>query len=593
MFFGRHGQPCSCHKDTIFFLIRANYFVAARSRPAAGAPRAAALKKSAAVRYETATFAVIGPMNKDTNNRGLAVLILIAMALGTLLGLTFPRPASGHDRVGDKVDEVMDLVRDHYVDRFDADSLSGRMVSAMLSELDPHSAYMTPDQAARTNEELRGNFDGVGMVLHREGDTTFVGTVMRGGPSDGSALLPGDAILEVDGHRVSGPGTQGDSAVAYLRGPKGTTAHIGAQRGTRAFSVDVRRGPVSTPSLIYSGMLDSHTGYLMLERFAATSHDELRTALRALRREGVDRVVLDLRGNGGGSLAAAIGIANEFLPAGSLVVYTEGAHEGRKDVRARHGGSMTEGQVAVLIDEFSASASEVVSGALQDNDRAVIVGRRSFGKGLVQTEFGMSDGSAVLLTTARYYTPSGRCIQRPYDGGSDEYYRDFIERVSEEAVSDSPVTAVTDSTPYHTTGGRTVYGGGGIYPDHVLSYVRDESFGYYNQLTRHRLLSRAAFDYVRLHAEELTRAYADAADFDRRFTLPRSVVDALPARAEGEGIPRNDRDFEAQRTLVATVIKAHIASALFGNEGFYRVYLPQDNDVRRTLDILNGRTSDK
>ena len=333
--------------------------------------------------------------NKSYNG-GNKVLILIAMVMGVVIGLMFGSHqkedlTTGHTSLQGKMSEVLDLVESRYVDSVDADSLSERLVGVMLSELDPHSVYLTARETERTSEMMRGNFEGVGLVLRREGDSTYIGQVLADGPSAGSGLLPGDLIVRVDGVTVSGVDMPADSVVARLRGPRRSKVKIEIQRhsDTQAHGLSttldfiIRRGVVNHKSLSYSGMLDDTTGYIMLSTFSSTSHDEFHDALRELVRKGMKHLIFDLRGNTGGSLESAVGIANELLPANSLIVYTQGAHQRRNNVYARRGGLFTEGRVTVMVDESSASASEVVSGALQDNDRALIVGRSTFGKGLV------------------------------------------------------------------------------------------------------------------------------------------------------------------------------------------------------------------
>lgn len=524
--------------------------------------------------------------NKATNN-GNKILVLIAMVLGVVIGLMFGShplkdTTPGHTTLQGKMSEVLDLVESHYVDSVDADSLSERLVSVMLSKLDPHSVYLTARETERTAEMMRGNFEGVGLVLHREGDTTYIGQVLADGPSAGSGLLPGDLIERVDGIQVSGVGMPADSVVARLRGPRRSTVEIEVTRSkSQPLRFKVRRGVVNHKTLVYSDMLDDTTGYMLLSTFSTTSYDEFHDALRELVKKGMKSLIFDLRGNGGGSLESAIGIANELLPAGSLIVYTQGAHQRRDNVYARRGGLFTEGRVTVMVDESSASASEVVSGALQDNDRATIVGRRTFGKGLVQREYELGDGSAVLLTVARYYTPSGRSIQRPYDDGTDEYYRTYLERLMEESYAENPTLHVTDSTPYYTVGGRVVYGGGGIFPDKLITYRKDPSFVYYNHLSSKGLISRAAFEQIHLHAQEWLQNYPTLDDFCRHFVVGDNMVQRAVALGEANGIPLDSKSLAAQQRLIKTMMKAYIAESLYGQEAFYRVYLPEDEDLKQ------------
>lgn len=528
--------------------------------------------------------------NKDKSaTAGNLILILVAMVLGVLIGVMF----TSHDKsdrqggtLQGKVSEVLQLVESEYVDEVDIDSLNEKLLTVMLSELDPHSSYLSAKETEHSDEMMRGNFEGIGVVLHNEDDSMYVGQVLADGPSANIGLLPGDKILTVDGDTVSGVGMPSDSVVARLRGPRGKKVMVEIERegeGMKTFTI--RRGVVPHTTVNCATMLDDTTGYIYLSSFASTSHREFHEALLKLKQQGMQRLIFDLRDNSGGSLQTAVGIAGELLPAGSLIVYTQGAHSRRKDVISHSGGLFTKGSVIVMVDENSASASEVVSGALQDNDRALIVGRRTFGKGLVQGEFELSDGSAVLLTTARYYTPSGRSIQRPYNEGTDKYYRDYLEQLFGEAYADSMTVHITDSTPYSTIGGRTVYGGGGITPDLLLPYRKDESFIYYNALINQRLINRVAFRQVRRNAANLLKRYPSANDFSREYKVPDSVIEDLVREGEKRGIKRNAKSLAVQRKLIEAGIKANIGQCLYGTESFYDAYLPMDEDLNRIKHI--------
>lgn len=527
--------------------------------------------------------------NDRSATSGNLILILVAMVLGVLIGVMFTSHDKGFRQdatLQGKVGEVLKLVEDEYVDKVDIDSLNEKLLAVMLSELDPHSTYLSARETEHTEEMMRGNFEGIGVVLHSEDDSVYVGQVLADGPSATIGLLPGDMIIDVDGEPVSGVGMPTDSVVARLRGPRGVKVTVKVLRegeGEKTFTI--RRGIVSHSTVLCAKMLDDTTGYIYLSSFASTSHSEFHEALSQLKRQGMQRLIFDLRDNGGGSLQSAVEIAGELLPAGSLIVYTQGAHSRRHDVKAHAGGLFTKGSVIVMVDENSASASEVVSGALQDNDRALIVGRRTFGKGLVQGEFELSDGSAVLLTTARYYTPSGRSIQRPYKDGTDKYYRDYLEQVFGEAYADSMTVHITDSTPYSTVGGRTVFGGGGITPDLLLPYRKDESFVYYNALVNQRLINRVAFRQVRRHAASLLQRYPTAKAFGRGYTVPDSVIEELVCEGEKRGIARNAKSLAIQKKLIVAGIKANIGQCLYGNDAFYDAYLPMDEDLNRIKNI--------
>ncbi len=522
-------------------------------------------------------------MNKSTNTTNM-LLILIAMLMGTMIGaLSFSdiRNNSHYETLEEKIQEVLNLVGNEYVDSFDNDSLAQRLLPAIFRELDPHSTYMSVRDKARSDEFLRSNFEGVGIVLHREGDTTFVGQIIPDGPSAGSGLLPGDLIWAVDGTQVSGVGMPADSVVARLRGPSRSSVDIEVRRSLSTLHFTICRGIVNIATVTCATMLDNNTGYIALSSFSTNSHAEFHNALLHLINSGMENLVFDLRGNSGGSLDDAIAIANELLPAGSPIVYTQGVHQPREDHYAAHGGLFTHGGITVLVDEGSASASEVVSGALQDNDRALIAGRRTFGKGLVQRMFDLKDGSSILLTVARYYTPSGRSIQRPYTNGTDEYYRDYLEQLVEESYVDNPVLHIADSTPYHTLSGRVVYGGGGIMPDSLLPYRKDSAYLYYNRLAAKDLFARTAFWEVRLHAARLLQRYPDQDSFVRHYTVDESILNRLVASGEKEGIPFNRLSFNTLHNTIATNIKALIGNFLYGNSAYYLINLQIDEDLKR------------
>ncbi|MBQ9417091.1 MAG: PDZ domain-containing protein [Bacteroidales bacterium] len=527
-------------------------------------------------------------MGTDSNRHtGNFILILIAMTLGVIIGVMTASNIARHTETSltDKIGEVGHLIEKEYVDEMAMDTLAERLIGVMLSELDPHSSYFSAHEAERHAEMMRGSFEGIGVVLHYEGDSCYVGQVMPGGPSDGVGLLPGDKILFADGDTISGKAMPNDSVVARLRGPRGTHVRVDIERiagkATERLQFNIRRGVVEHYTVDCATMLDDTTGYIQLTTFAATSHDEFREALLRLKQKGMRHLVFDLRGNTGGSLASAIGIAGEMLPRGSLIVYTQGAHSRRQDGKAGYGGLFTEGRVTVMVDENSASASEVVAGALQDNDRATIVGRRTFGKGLVQAEYDLHDGSTVLLTVARYYTPSGRCIQRSYQKGTEAYYREYLAQLMGEAYADTMEVHIADTTPYFTRSGRVVYGGGGIVPDRLLAYHKDPSFVYYNALAGKSLISRVAFGEVRRHGAEWRQQYRDADAFIRQFNAGEAMMAKLVAEGEAAGIACDKESLRVQDKLFRNMLKAHIAFSLYGSEAYRRVCLLTDEDLQQ------------
>ena len=502
--------------------------------------------------------------------------LLIAVMLGLLIGLYIaPQPRCGSSSaLSDKMLEMMQLVEEQYVDPIDGDTVTDALLNAMLLSLDPHSHYLSAAELQREQESMQGNFEGIGVVLHYLGDTVYVDEVMADGPSAGSMLRPGDCILAVDGDTVSGCGMSNEEVVRRIRGPRGTQVTLTVQRHgvSHPISITIVRGRVSTPSVSFAGMLDRQTGCIRLSRFAETTADELHDALKQLIGQGMQRLVLDLRGNGGGLLDAAVAVADELLPKRTMIVYTEGAHQRRKEIRAHGRGLFETGEVVVLVDENSASASEIVAGAVQDNDRGLIYGRRTFGKGLVQRQFDLSDGSAFLLTVARYYTPSGRCIQRPYSHGSDEYYSDYLERLLEvptTADSSALVRPLDDSTQFFTGQGRVVYGGGGICPDVLLPYRADEESQAFNRLANSGRPMRVAFEYVIRNGAALTERYADVESFIAQFSM--SDLDRLLPEAKELSLQQHRR--------MERLMQAYIAHSLFGQEAFYMIYNTIDDDL--------------
>lgn len=527
----------------------------------------------------------------NENNTTSKSIVLLAMLLGLLAGVVVTPWVKGGGKEADKgrstVEEAYDLIGAEYVDRLEGDSVNGRLVAGMVSTLDPHSNYLTAEELRKQQEQLMGGFDGIGVVLRQRGDTVWAGQVMEGSPAQRAGVQPGDRIVTVGDSTVSGGKMKVDDVVGLIRGRKGTRVTLGLLRGAegRPLKVTIARGSIFVPSVPYSGMLDRRTGYIKVIRFGETTYREFHLALANLKAQGMERLVLDLRGNGGGLLDVAVDMANDLLPNGKMIVYTEGAHHRRTNTYAR-GRAFYDGALTVMIDELSASASEVVSGAIQDNDRGMIVGRRSFGKGLVQRQFDLSDGSALWLTVARYYTPSGRCIQRPYDKGSDEYYASYLERMLAEMESDSVVSEVTDTTKYYTNKGRVVYGGGGIFPDKVLSYMRDENLVYVNSLINRGCLMDLALDCVMRDYEGLSRRFPTEDDFVAKYVVDNAMMERLYALGEKKGVVKDARSARKYDSLLRTTLKACLGECLFGTATYYRVAVANDHELQQALECF-------
>lgn len=516
---------------------------------------------------------------------------LVLILFGVVMGWLFPvaRSCDGaRGTAGDgKIGEVTGLIASRYVDSIAADSLQDDAVHALMAALDPHSCYITKAEVEHEMNDMHGSFEGVGLMVKQLNDTVFVGSVIEDGPSTGLDILAGDCIVAVDTVNVIGLAV--DKVVELLHGPGGTKVGITLQRygesGTRR--VEVTRGMVPTPSLACCCMMNDSLGYIRLTRFSETSYQEFCKALTSLKAKGMTALILDLRDNGGGLLEAAIGIVDELLPGRNPILYSQGAHRKRRMVYSSWGGLFGEGRLVVLVDEFSASASEIVAGAVQDNDRGLVVGRRTFGKGLVQEQIELSDGSLLRLTTARYYTPSGRCIQRPYGDGNNTYYSDFYTRVVDEVLTDSALVSITDSTPYYTlVKHRTVYGGGGVYPDRRIPYKKDPRVAYYNAVLDKGLPARFGFRYVTSHVQELLKAYPDEESFVKGFAVSDAMFGEFLRAADRAGVQRNATGIAAYKKEMCTYIKAYIAQSLYGTKAFCRIALDNDSDVEQTIKIM-------
>ena len=509
--------------------------------------------------------------------------VIITLISGILLGLLLSPVAQKEYTIElTKLDEVMRLIEHNYVDPLNDDTLSDQMLRTMLTTLDPHSRYSTKEEQEQEATLTKGSFDGIGVLLHYKGDTVCVNEITPGGPSVGTGLQPGDRILKVDTTVLSGVNLSHDEVLKHLRGPRGTRANLTIKRPGEEGSrhIQIVRNSISSPSVSYYGMLDGTTGYIMLNRFCETSAEEFHQALASLKQQGMKQLIFDLRENAGGLLGAVIDIANELIPEGQQIVYTEGEHQRRRNVVSKPGGLFTEGKLVVLINEFSASGSEIIAGTVQDNDRGLIVGRRSFGKGLVQSPFTLKDGSVVYLTTARYYTPSGRCIQRPYNKGTDEYYMDFL-RQTLDSRSDTILTRPTDTTRYFTTQGRVVYAGGGILPDKPLPLFTDSLLAYYNTLKNCGVFADYAFDYISLHYADLHKRYPSEDSFVSQFQASDAMLQAVVALGKERGIQPNAATLKRYGAEMRDCIKAYLGQSLFSTMTYTRIMLQYDEELKK------------
>ena len=492
---------------------------------------------------------------------------------------------------GDKMMQAIISVRNHYVDPVSLDTIYEKAIPALLSELDPHSEYIPKKMFEQVNESLEGHFDGIGIVFNAMTDTITVLSVIPQGPSDRAGVRPGDRIMLIDGREVAGKGIPQDSMVKLMRGPRGSKVKLSVRRSSLEDLVDmtITRAPIELHSVTAAFMLDRDEaiGYIRLAQFSRTSYNEVSKALERLRNEGMKSVIIDLRGNGGGFLDQVVAMVNELLPANQLIVYTEDRYGQRVNEYSNGSGSYTDIGIAVLVDEFSASSSEILAGAIQDNDRGLVIGRRTFGKGLVQAQIPFKDGSAMRLTVARYYTPTGRSIQKPYtNGNEEEYHMDLVNRINHHELFSADSIHFDESMKFTTPKGRTVYGGGGIMPDIFIPidtiYVSD----YYNKVWNSNVLYRYTLDFNDRHRKAMDKV-TTIEELDAVLDS-ESLIDDFVAYAERNGIERDQEGLDKSREVIEAQIRAYIGrNAMADEAGFYHNIYPIDEAMQRAVEELS------
>ena len=494
--------------------------------------------------------------------------------------------------LSDKMVQTVSAIRSYYVDDIKLDTIYDRVIPKLLSELDPHSEFIPAKDFKSVNESLEGEFDGIGIVFNASTDTIMVLSVIPQGPSDKAGLRAGDRILRIDGRDVAGQKIPQDSMVRLMRGPRRSHVKLSLQRhGLKELvEVDVVRGAIELHSIETSFMLrrNPNIGFVRLSQFSRTSHAEMRKAIDELLAEGMESLILDLRGNGGGFLDQAILIVNDLLPSGKLIVYTE--DRARKQQREySKNGKYPELDVVVLVDEFSASSSEILAGAVQDNDRGLVIGRRTFGKGLVQTQMSFADGSAMRLTVARYYTPTGRSIQKPYTNGDDEAYQmDIINRYNRNEFFTQDSIHFDASLKYTTPGGRTVYGGGGIMPDIFIPLDTLGITPYYNKVWNMNVLYRYTLDFTDKHRSEID-AIKSLSQLDSMFER-HNLVEDFVAYAERHGIKRNRKDIATSRSIISAQLRAYIGrNTPLSDAAFYYNIYPNDKVLQRAVEEITNK----
>jgi carboxyl-terminal processing protease len=479
---------------------------------------------------------------------------------------------------------------DHfYVDSVNAADLSTNAIRGMLKELDPHSTYMTPSEVQKMNEPLEGNFEGIGIRYQMTQDTLLVINTIVGGPSEKAGLRGGDRIVAVNDTTIAGVKMSDTEIQRRLRGPKGTTVQVGVQRegSSEQIAFDIVRDKIPLYSVDASFMATPEVGYVKVSRFGKTTYEELMSALNGLRNQGMKHLILDLQSNGGGYLGTAVEMAEEFLPAKSMIVYTEGRSDNREEYRSRRKGSLTEGRLVVLVDEQSASASEIFSGAMQDLDRGVVVGRRTFGKGLVQRPIPLPGGAMMRLTVSHYYTPSGRCIQKPYTKGDKAAYdQDLLNRYKSGELLSADSIHFPDSLKYSTHNGRIVYGGGGIMPDYFVPIDTTRVTRTHRDIIARGVFNRYILGYYDRNHDRLTKDYPTEQAFIERYDVPQSVLEGLRQSAVEAGLNVDSTEFETSTPLLTLQIKAAIANDLFGTSAHFRIMSGEDQIYQRALEII-------
>ena len=481
-----------------------------------------------------------------------------------------------------------------YVDTVNEDKLVEEAIRGMLESLDPHSSYTDAKETKELEEPLQGEFSGVGIQFNMSQDTLYVIQTVPGGPSERVGVLAGDRIIMVNDSIIAGVKMKNSDIQKRLRGKKGTQVTIKVKRAgvKELITFRITRDNIPLHSIDACYMMDEHTGYLRISRFGAKTYDEMMDALKKLTKQGMTQLIMDLSDNGGGYLNAATDMCNEFLDRGQLLVYTEGENSPRSEAHANGWGEYKDLHMVVIVNQYSASAAEIFAGAMQDWDRAVVVGRRTFGKGLVQRPFRFDDGSMMRLTVARYYTPSGRCIQKPYDRGNKKAYeKELLDRANEGEYYCLDSIQINDTVRYTTRlNGRTIYGGGGVMPDVYVPVDTSEYSTYYRDLSAKGLISQFAIKYVDKNRKSISKQFKTVQDFDQGFEVSDEMMRELIAMGENDSVKFNEEQYRTSENVIKAIAKGLIARDVYSDPGAYSVIINHRNpDVRAAYDVLNDR----
>ncbi len=492
---------------------------------------------------------------------------------------------------GRKFDALLQYINYAYVDSTNENNLVEDAIVAALKELDPHSVYIPADEVKKMNEPLVGNFEGVGIQFNILNDTLIVVSPVVGGPSEKVGILAGDKILAVNGENIAGIGLQNSAVQDKLRGKKGTKVNVTIYRKgvKKLLDFTITRDEIPILSIDASYMATPEIGYIKISRFAQNTDKEFADALEELQKQKMKSLIIDLSGNGGGYLKTAIQLADELLDDKKRIVFTEGNKSPKQEYYTAVKGGFEKGKLVLLIDEGSASASEIVSGAIQDYDRGLIIGRRSFGKGLVQKPFTLTDGSAVRLTVARYFTPSGRCIQRSYEGGKEDYYNELTRRYEHGELMNKDSITFPDSLKFETINSkRTVYGGGGIMPDVFVPIDTSLYSEYFGAVNRKGLFNDYTLTYMDDHRKELETQFSSVDDFKKNFNIEKEVLGDFIAYAEKNDIKPNDKEIAVSKPIILNRLKALIARNIWGTSAFYQIANEFNNSYVKAIEEINN-----
>ena len=512
----------------------------------------------------------------------IPILMGITLAVGVWLGTLFIPAGGGNTNVissnSNKFSTILEMIEDRYVDSVDHDMLIESSIAGMIEKLDPHSVYIPASDLSMVNEELEGKFGGVGIRFLIHDDSLVATHIMPGSPSLAAGMKAGDRLIEVDGQDISKGDVTNEKVMELLKGREGSSVKIKVFRKGVIKDLTVIRGSISVSSIDASIMLNKEVGFIKLNSFTMPAADEFIEAAQDLKSRGMKKLIFDLRNNGGGYMNAAVEIADQFLPSGKLIVYTEGRKQPKEEYFSSNRGILEQTEVVILINSLSASASEIVAGAIQDNDRGMIMGRRSFGKGLVQDQQELTDGSALRLTVSRYYTPTGRCIQRPYGEGVD-YEKDYYERYEKGELMNEDSIKKDEKLKFITKCGRVVYGGGGIYPD---QFIPNDTAGASYYLTE--LYYAGIFNHWAIAYLDKNRArFTDFNAFLKNFVVSQAMLDQFIAYAEKLGVAKKPADIVISSKVIKNRMKAELARHIWEDNGYYSVYLEDDLDVQSAL----------